>query len=89
MTEKTELGAFLHHLTKLIEETKTKESEQSLVLTVTSAAKMMEISIPTLRDHFLGRPDFPKIWAGSKCLIPRKALMEWLNGAGLDKKSRS
>lgn len=60
-------------------ETSEQQAESSLVLTTEKAAKLMEISIPTLREHFLCRPDFPKVWAGSKCLIPKKALEEWLN----------
>lgn len=56
------------------------EENKPLVLTVKNAAEELQVSIPTLREHFLCRPDFPKLKAGSKILIPRKAFEEWVNG---------
>jgi hypothetical protein len=61
-----------------------EQEKQPLVLTVKDAAEMLQISIPTLRDHFLCRPDFPKIKAGTKFLIPRKALEDWINHQGFE-----
>jgi hypothetical protein len=61
-----------------------EQEKQPLVLTAKDAAEMLQISIPTLRDHFLCRPDFPKIKAGTKFLIPRKALEDWINHQGFE-----
>lgn len=65
-------------MVQIVEEKNQSESKP-LVLTVKDAAAELQISIPSLRDHFLCRPDFPKIRVGSKILIPRKALEDWIN----------
>jgi len=62
-----------------------QQKKRPLVLTTNEAAQLMQISLPTLRDHFLCRPDFPKIKAGSKILIPYDALVRWLNDEGLER----
>ncbi|MBH8599102.1 MULTISPECIES: helix-turn-helix domain-containing protein [unclassified Thermoactinomyces] len=70
----------LHILERMIEIVETKELEDKpLALTVKQAAEQLQVSVPTLREHFLCRPDFPKVRAGTRFLIPRKALEEWLN----------
>lgn len=56
------------------------ENMKPLVLTTKDAADELQISLPTLRDHFLCRPDFPKIRAGTKYLIPRKTFEQRHNG---------
>jgi excisionase family DNA binding protein len=63
-----------------VTDTKNEDGSKPLVLTVKDAAEELQVSIPTVRDHFLCRPDFPKIRAGTKILIPRKAFEEWING---------
>lgn len=68
----------LEKVVQMVEE-KNQSEPKALVLTVKEAAEELQISIPSLRDHFLCRPDFPKIRAGSKILIPRKAFEDWLN----------
>lgn len=68
----------LQHL--LLSNQHDEESTKPLVLTAKDAADELQISLPTFRDHFLCRPDFPKIRAGTKYLIPREAFVEWLNG---------
>jgi hypothetical protein len=63
---------FLERLIQLIDDKEHDHHDKPLVLTV-------KVSIPTLRDHFLCRPDFPKIKAGTKVLVPYQALVNWLN----------
>jgi hypothetical protein len=74
-----ELHELLQHLVEIVEESR---ADRPLVYTSEQAAKRMEISVPTLREHFLCRPDFPRVNAGRKVLIPRQALEEWLNDRG-------
>lgn len=51
-----------------------------LVLKISEAAELMKVSVPTLRDHFLCRPDFPKVEAGvRRHLIPYQALVDWID----------
>jgi hypothetical protein len=61
-----------------------EQEKQPLVLTVKAAAEMLQVSNPTLQDHFLCRPDFPKIKSGTKFPIPRKALEDWINHQELE-----
>lgn len=82
----------IQHLVEMLEQLLQNQQfkeDKPLVYTTEQTAKLMEISTPTLRDHFLCRPDFPKVRAGRKYLIPRKALEEWLNlkGIGSDEKT--
>lgn len=77
-----ELYELLQHIVEIVEDSR---ADQPLVYTSEQAAKRMEISVPTLREHFLCRPDFPKVQAGRKTLIPRRALEEWLNDGGQEK----
>ncbi|MBD1371957.1 helix-turn-helix domain-containing protein [Hazenella sp. IB182357] len=79
--EQFETSSLMELLEKMIiiaEEHKNTETKP-LVLTVKDAATELQISIPSLRDHFLCRPDFPKIRVGTKILIPRKAFEDWIN----------
>lgn len=65
-------------IVKMLEDNEQKQ-KQPLVLTTKDVAELMQISVPSLRDHFLCRPDFPKIRAGSRYLVPYQALLQWLN----------
>jgi hypothetical protein len=73
----THLYQMFCRLIELLEEE--KEGEQPLVLTANQAAEILQISLPTLREHLLCQPDFPKLKAGNRYLIPYKALVEWVN----------
>jgi hypothetical protein len=75
--KETHLYQMFCRLIELLEEE--KEGEQLLVLTANQAAEILQISLPTLREHLLCRPDFPKLKAGNRYLIPYKALVEWVN----------
>jgi excisionase family DNA binding protein len=75
--KETHLYQIFCRLIELLEEE--KEEEQPLVLTANQAAELLQISLPTLREHLLCRPDFPKLKAGNRYLIPYKALVEWVN----------
>lgn len=76
-----DLSSFIYTLKKVLElEPTHQEGSKRIVLTVKEVADELQVSIPTLRDHFLCRPDFPKIRAGTKILIPRKAFEQWVNG---------
>jgi excisionase family DNA binding protein len=80
-TQQYDTSSLIEVFKQMLELTETKNQEdRSLVLTVKEAAEELQVSIPTLRDHFLCKPDFPKIRAGSKILIPRKSFEEWING---------
>ncbi|SHF23895.1 Helix-turn-helix domain-containing protein [Seinonella peptonophila] len=69
----------LIEIIELMKEIKSDHLKKPLVLKTSEAAAEMRISLPTLRDHFLVRPDFPKVRAGTKYLIPYDALYQWLN----------
>ena len=43
-----------------------------------TAAEYMEISVPTLRE-LLSQTDFPAFKSGRRWIIPRDALIRWLN----------
>lgn len=73
----TQFLQIFEQMIKIVEEQ--EQQSKPLTYTVKQTAEIMQVSIPTLRDHFLCRPDFPQVWAGTKCLIPRKALEEWIN----------
>lgn len=75
----TQTMQFLERLIQLIDDKEHDHHDKPLVLTVKDAAEHLQVSIPTLRDHFLCRPDFPKIKAGTKVLVPYQALVNWLN----------
>lgn len=79
--EQNETSYLIELLTKVVQifEEKNQSDSKALVLTVKDAATKLQVSIPSLRDHFLCRPDFPKIKVGTKILIPRKALEDWVN----------
>ncbi|TCP61246.1 helix-turn-helix domain-containing protein [Baia soyae] len=80
-SDQNDMSAIVNIFERMVQIVEEKsQTESSLVLTVKDAAEMLQISIPSLRDHFLCRPDFPKIRVGSKILIPRKALEDWING---------
>lgn len=83
--DKDKATQLIHILSKMIEMVEEKESEQEkpLVLTAKQAAEKLCISPPAFREHFLHRKDFPKVKAGTKILIPYKALEEWINKQGV------
>jgi hypothetical protein len=75
-TEAAKLTRIFQQLIEIVEKQKT---EPRLVYTIEEAAEKMQVSIPTFREHYLKRPDFPQLWSGRKCVIPKKALDEWVN----------
>jgi hypothetical protein len=76
--ETSRLVYLMEQVIRIIEEKEQKKDEPP-VLSVKDTAELMKISVPTLRDHFLCRPDFPKFKAGTKYLIPYHSLMRWLD----------
>ncbi|MDQ0417894.1 putative SOS response-associated peptidase YedK [Croceifilum oryzae] len=63
----------------LIDVVEEQSNEEALVYTMEEASKKLRVSLPNFREHYLKKPDFPQLWSGKKCVIPRKALGEWLN----------
>ena len=51
--------------------------ENKITLNMNEAAKVVGVSVPVMRE-LAQRPGFPAIRAGSRWVIPRNMLVEWL-----------
>ncbi|MEK3756788.1 DNA-binding protein [Bacillus sp. FSL K6-6483] len=62
-----------------------KEKSPALLTRSQLAKEIFNVNIQTVDTHVLSRPDFPRIYVGSKPLFPRDQVMEWIRKNTLSK----